>query len=1295
MLVVQQPTDNNKQMNNTNGQVGRTNRLNNRNRKHNTNHTNSESGDTNSKNFKKNLFQRSGDKNFNRSRKDQIPTTSSSSGIRSNNALSANVSQFQEELEFDSIIGGFSTNHSLFQSIRRPVRQLPKFVVYQPPNIRAAPLTQDEWDAHNQTNMLNREESTSELALLYDEFCGLRDVERSTMETRGLVDKEDTRKTLEDAISFTGSCFDMCPIFERIRRSAENDVTKYEKDPMTGKIMKSKAIKAFSRPAAGQPPPLPSDVRPPQILMQTLDYIIENLLDKLPEAQPFIWDRTRSIRQDFTYQNYIGPEAIDCTERIVRIHILTLHIMAKSDVEYSQQQELEQMNKAFKTLSEMYNEFRSRGLTCPNEAEFKSYYMLSQLRDPELDREIQAFPTHLLKDPNVQLALNLRNLIQTNIVQRSFSNVENTLNFYKNFFQNLNERKLPPLFSFLLEIHLNEIRFYTIKSIKKSLGKTAKPYPISYIVTLLAFNDEQDLRQFAEYYGLNMDLESIDLLSLTHKSHLIADQKPLKQAFLLKYDSMFGSYNDLINSGVSNLDIDVGDIPDFKSTTSISASVPTSTPSSIGFSFGAQSGSSCVFGSNQKPTFGLANNASTNSSIPIFGSTNAQANTSEFGQTSSSAPVFDQTTTTTTTTSAFGETPTLSAFGKPAESTASVIGFRASPTLEPLKDTLASNGSGTFSFGTKPGSELPTKEDKEKIEREKSLKLQQEEQERKKREELQILELERRKKDEEEELKRQREAEKLQEMKQKLLMEKQKRQNKIQIIANDLSLSLYQSIVKSIVGKQTQEVLKPIMEKRQMKDDLVNAYSEGLLEAFVNELVYINTIEALADRFRENQLKKFIIENIKNTGKLLIQKQETKKRKRDEFLQVSKSFGIPSSLIKRKKSSGKLKNGNNVDLHSFQLKELMGKFDKYENYNLLVYNTNELNPTINKILKLKLPPVIEFQNKLKFHIKIIEKKIDDLNFLVNNQFVLINVESFFGACDEFNLNYLIQGLKLNSNYKVEILIVIWDIKDVADEMSIRQTIMKIFKSYMSDLIVGFKIIKISSNLNLDLIEEELSQFGDYVQLTMKGEFNISNKVGTISSSPSRPVVKTQLIDHPNILDSTKKLETKLNNERIFNHYRTHLEASPRYRKLPTLRSNIYKDSPPAPAIQINAKPSTKVQKQLRIEQPETQPTSSTKKRQELFNTPRPKSSQLLQTPSFFNDDSSATMSTFANITFDGRPHVTTPLMKKQENHSADVRMVDVDQVDESRFVDSAEYSRNLNELRELTLLVRKRNHNEK
>lgn len=57
----------------------------------------------------------------------------------------------------------------------------------------------------------------------------MRELERQTMEEKGLVDRQNVRKNLKDAIEFVGTCQDMCPTFERVRRSFELDTKPQER----------------------------------------------------------------------------------------------------------------------------------------------------------------------------------------------------------------------------------------------------------------------------------------------------------------------------------------------------------------------------------------------------------------------------------------------------------------------------------------------------------------------------------------------------------------------------------------------------------------------------------------------------------------------------------------------------------------------------------------------------------------------------------------------------------------------------------------------------------------------------------------------------------------------------------------------------------------------------------------------------------------------------------------------------------------------------------------------------------
>ncbi|QLL31949.1 hypothetical protein HG536_0C01160 [Torulaspora globosa] len=443
-----------------------------------------------------------------------------------------------------------------FERIHHAPREIPKFLIGQQPQLKQKEFVQDPWDRANQQKMLELEASIEDVDQLYNALKKMRDVERKVMEKKGLVDKADLAKDLTEAIAFQGTCQDMCPTFERARRNVEHTVYSYEKDaPDDKKASRFKALKVFARPAAAAAPPLPSDVRPPHVLSQTLDYLVDNLLVTLPSSEEFLWDRMRSIRQDFTYQNYSGPEAVYCNERIVRIHLLIIHVMGRSKVDFSLQQELEQLHKALITLAEIYDEVRAMGGTCPNEAEFRAYALLSKIRDPEYDKNIQELPQEIFQNELVQMAICFRRIVSSsNFNERGYIKTENCLNFYKRFFQLLVSGAVPFLMSSFMELYVNEVRFYAFKALSHSLNKRHKAINPDHLIDDFLFNDYKELESFCEYYSITLTSDGVDLKSLPYQSHKLAERQPLKHAILKCVDKMLDrtSYPALIKADPKN-----------------------------------------------------------------------------------------------------------------------------------------------------------------------------------------------------------------------------------------------------------------------------------------------------------------------------------------------------------------------------------------------------------------------------------------------------------------------------------------------------------------------------------------------------------------------------------------------------------------------------------------------------------------------------------------------------------------------------------------------------------------------
>lgn len=439
-------------------------------------------------------------------------------------------------------------------------RPTPKYLLKEQVLFDSSSFVENEWDINNQ-HMLQMRESqfNGDAQVLFEEFQGHRKKERDMMESLNFVDKENAKKSLNDAIVFRGSCKDMCPTYERVERVYKNQVSKWEKDPQTGKISRNFALKTFMRPS-GQAPPLPSDVRSPAVLQMSLNYIIDNLLPNIKECQSFIWDRTRSIRQDFTFQNnYSGYESIDCHEKICRIHILSLHVMAGADdPDYQQQQELEQFNNSLKTLVNMYDDVKMRGGSCPNEPEFRAYEIIVKLKDFELERSVQNLPRHILDETIVQRALMLRGLINHGI---------GGLNLYSEFFKTvLDPSKTPFLLACLAEIHFNEIRYNALKQLSKLYhSKTKKTPTAEYLANVLGFDSFEALQRTCNIYKIDITIDEEGVRRLNILGFNSTFKASQKQAYTFQINNMIDgrTMQQIVNSGSLNVELKLSEpMPD-------------------------------------------------------------------------------------------------------------------------------------------------------------------------------------------------------------------------------------------------------------------------------------------------------------------------------------------------------------------------------------------------------------------------------------------------------------------------------------------------------------------------------------------------------------------------------------------------------------------------------------------------------------------------------------------------------------------------------------------------------------
>ncbi|XP_062211287.1 SAC3 family protein C [Phragmites australis] len=192
--------------------------------------------------------------------------------------------------------------------------------------------------------------------------------------------------TVDDAAPIVGTCPDMCPARERAQRERLRDIAVFERvggDP--ARTSPSLAVKKFCRTISSTNVQS-SDIRPLPVLRETMDYLL-HILDssELPyEAiHDFIFDRTRSIRQDLSMQNIVNGQAIQIYEDVVTFHIRSHQRLAKSCQDSDASSlcflNMEQLTKCLLSLFDMYHVIYKSNPHSNKEAEYYSFYVLLHL----------------------------------------------------------------------------------------------------------------------------------------------------------------------------------------------------------------------------------------------------------------------------------------------------------------------------------------------------------------------------------------------------------------------------------------------------------------------------------------------------------------------------------------------------------------------------------------------------------------------------------------------------------------------------------------------------------------------------------------------------------------------------------------------------------------------------------------------------------------------------------------------------------------------------------------------------
>ncbi|XP_036286327.1 SAC3 domain-containing protein 1 [Pipistrellus kuhlii] len=293
-----------------------------------------------------------------------------------------------------------------------------------------------------------------------------------------------------------GTCPDMCPASERARREKEGRLHRFEVAPGGGPRPRAdplRAVKEYSRPAAGKARPQPGQLRPPAVLLATVRHLAAEVAGRADasraEVAGFVADRLRAVRLDLALQSAGAAEAAAVLEAALAVLLAVAAQLrpgaARGPVGPADPALLRaQVHEGFGSLRRCYAQGAGPH---PRQAAFQGLFLLFNLGSVEALHSVLQLPAALRSCPALRTALAVDAAFREGNAARLFRLL----------------RALPYLQSCAVQCHVGRARRRALACLARALSTPkGQTLPLGYVVHLLALDGPEEARDLCRAHGL-------------------------------------------------------------------------------------------------------------------------------------------------------------------------------------------------------------------------------------------------------------------------------------------------------------------------------------------------------------------------------------------------------------------------------------------------------------------------------------------------------------------------------------------------------------------------------------------------------------------------------------------------------------------------------------------------------------------------------------------------------------------------------------------------------------------------